>query len=377
VRLVIHSWRELAHPLAGGAERVVHHLAEGMMERGHEVEVVCGGPIAQRTYPVTSAGGTYSHYVRMPFVRRRERHRADLVLDAAAGVTYCSPLWRRGPTILLVHHLHTDQWPMFFPGPVAAFGSWFERRVVPWAYRGCLVIAVSPSTASDLRTIGVPDDHLRVVQVAVDVPSLGEPPPRSTEPLFVALGRLVAHKRIDLLLEMWQEVRQTTGGQLVIIGDGPERERLMRLGVPGAVFLGRVDEQRKHELLAEAWLLLHTASHEGWGIAITEAGAHATPTLAFNVPGVRDAVIDGRTGRLVDETSDFVREWAELTANPQLRNRYGEESRSWAANLDRKNAVDAFEQVAIEAIERWQPRARRRSASRRSQSHPDVADPVS
>lgn len=135
-----------------------------------------------------------------------------------------------------------------------------------------------------------------------------EPGPRaerSPEPLFVAVGRLVEYKRIDLLLRLWERVRPVTGGRLVIVGDGPERDRLTQLAGPGVEFAGHVSEAEKHRLLCAAWLLLHPSAVEGWGLVVTEAATRETPTVAFDVPGLRDSVVDGETGVLAHGESSL------------------------------------------------------------------------
>src|SRR5215207_4680798 len=66
MRIVFVSWRDLAHPQAGGAEVVLDHLAVGLRDRGHDVALVCGGPVATRPYRVIRNGGTYSQYVEVP-----------------------------------------------------------------------------------------------------------------------------------------------------------------------------------------------------------------------------------------------------------------------------------------------------------------------
>ena len=99
----------------------------------------------------------------------------------------------------------------------------------------------------------------------------GPPGPRSSEPLFLALGRLAEYKRIDLLLRLWDRVRPVVGGRLVIAGDGPQRSYLESLAGPGVIFTGRVSEEEKNRLLRAAWLLVHPALIEGWGIVVTEA----------------------------------------------------------------------------------------------------------
>src|SRR5579862_1322538 len=147
--MVFLSWRDLAHPQAGGSEIVVDRLATGLMELGHETAVLCGGPIGPRSYPVTNLGGTYTQYLRAPLAHRPYR-RWDLVVDVSNGLPYFAPLWRRGPSLCFVHHVHTDQWRERFAPPIATMLRSIERAGVPAVYRNRLFVAVSDSTASAL-----------------------------------------------------------------------------------------------------------------------------------------------------------------------------------------------------------------------------------
>src|SRR5664280_2902266 len=128
---------------------------------------------------------------------------ADLIIDVENGIPYFSPLWRRGPSVCLVCHVHTDQWKTRFPAPVAAIARAVENRVMPTVYRHRLFVAISPSTANALEVIGIDPDHIRTIECGVDIPS-GPLPAKSDEPLFVSLSRLVPHKRVDLLLDAWR-----------------------------------------------------------------------------------------------------------------------------------------------------------------------------
>ena len=348
MRTLFLSWRDLAHPLAGGSEVLVDHLATGLAAEGHQVHVLCGGPRGDRAYEVTSVGGTYSHYLQVPLRYLRIHRQADLVVDVVNGVPYLSPLWRRRPSICLVNQLHTEMWDQWFPRPVAAFGRTFECWALAEVYRRRLVVAVSPSTQAALVGIGVPPGQIRIVRNGVD--SHAGAPSKSTEPLFVALGRLVPHKRYDLLLHLWEEVRPVTGGRLVILGDGPERDRLGSLAGPGVEFTGRVSEGEKRQWLESAWLLMHPASVEGWGIVVMEAAAFETPTLGFAVPGLRDSVLDGRTGRLAADEDAFVRSWIDLSIDADGRRRLGGAARARARQMGWSETVRQFLQVAEEAV---------------------------
>ncbi|MCB0970188.1 MAG: glycosyltransferase family 4 protein, partial [Acidimicrobiales bacterium] len=292
MRILVTAWRDLANDLAGGSEVLIDRLCRGLTERGHEVTLLCANPIGEgHTYRVHPNGGTVDQYLRAPFAYLRHHRDADLVVDVANGVSFYTPLWRRGPSICLVNHIHTAQWEQWFNRPVAAVGRKLELRAMPAAYRNRLFVAVSPSTASELQSMGVDRDRIRIIINGTDLPDeLGTEAP---EPLFVGLGRLVPHKRFDLAVEAFNQIQPLIGGRLVIAGDGPEGERLAKMAGPGVEIAGRISEERKRELLSHAWLMVHPASHEGWGLVITEAAAYGTPALAFRVPGLKDSIVDG------------------------------------------------------------------------------------
>ena len=63
------SWRDLASPMAGGSELLIHQLASGLSERGYDVSLLCGGPVEPKSlYRVVDSGGQYSHMFELPFI---------------------------------------------------------------------------------------------------------------------------------------------------------------------------------------------------------------------------------------------------------------------------------------------------------------------
>jgi glycosyltransferase involved in cell wall biosynthesis len=117
-------------------------------------------------------------------------------------------------------------------------------------------------------------------------------------------------------------------------------------------FAGHVTDEEKWRLLRRAWLLVHGAHHEGWGIAVVEAAACGTPALAFDVPGVRDAVVAGETGVLVDDETELTAAWVQLSADPHIRRRLGDAAHRRASTLSWEATVSQFVAVAEEAIAR-------------------------
>ena len=351
MRIHMLAWRDTVHDRAGGSELVVHELADRLAKRGHDVTVFHGGPsAAPATYRSISVGGTYDQYLRMPVAVRRRHPAPDVIVDVSNGIPYFSPLWHRAPTVLIVHHVHTEQWGDQFGRPIAALGRWLESSLVPRVYRRTPVVVVSDSTRDALVALGVDHDRIDVVEMGVTIaPSRPNPAPH---PRFLVLGRLVPHKRVDLVLKCWERVRPLTGGELVIVGAGPESDRLRRLAGADVRFLGGIDDARKRRELGAAWLLVHAASHEGWGIVIMEAAAAGVPTVAFDVPGVRDAVVDAVTGRLAATEDELVEHWVALATDAPTRSAMGRAAAARAGSFGWDRSVDQFETVLRRAVDR-------------------------
>jgi glycosyltransferase involved in cell wall biosynthesis len=348
VEVVFLTWRDLAHPQAGGAEVVIDRLALGLLDRGHSVTVLSGGPVSEHPYRVVRSGGTYSQYLLTPWRFFRQVRHADVVVDVEAGIPYFSPLWQGAPVVGLVHHVHTDQWKMHFPAPVAACARWIEGWLMPRVYRRVPMVAVSQSTVDALAGLGFDRRLLTVVEMAHEPPTGGGDP--AVEPRFIVLGRLVPHKRVALALEAWEKVRPVTGGELVIVGDGPLRADLEATAGPNVRFTGFVSEEEKAAELSAAWLLVHPAHHEGWGAVVMEAAGLGVPTVAFDVAGVRDSVRPGLTGLLADDVSGLVEAWIRLATDHEARAVMAGEARAWAASFSWDDSVNSFEQILTDVI---------------------------
>src|SRR3954451_7807973 len=120
---------------------------------------------------------------------------------------------------------------------------------------------------------------------------------------YVVLSELMPHKRIDLAVRAFNELRRP----LVIAGDGPDLRRLRRLAGPMVSFAGRVSDEEAARLLQSSRALVVTAAEE-FGIAAVEAQAAGRPAIAPSRGGALETVRDGVTGRLWDgDVADLVR----------------------------------------------------------------------
>lgn len=337
-------------------------LLRGFADRGHSVALVCGGPVTSRDFEVVKAGGTYSQYVGAPVVCMSRFRKSDVLIDVENGLPFFSPLWRRRPSICLVHHVHSDQWHGYFPAPIARACQLIERRVMPAVYRNRMFVAVSDSTARDLRSIGVPQENIRTIEPGVDAPPFTLAV-RSKEPMFLCLSRIVPHKRIDVLLSAWEIASKEIPGRLMVVGDGPGLEDVRRMAstIPRVDVVGRVSEETKYRLLAEAWGVVTAAHHEGWGLSIMEAATVGTPALAVDAPGIRDAIRDGETGILVhapegELPTALANAWVALASDHERRDRLGAAARERSTQFSWDRTIDRWTRVLEEVVDQRAPR---------------------
>ncbi len=124
---------------------------------------------------------------------------------------------------------------------------------------------------------------------------------QSGEAVLLHLSNFRPVKRVTDAIRVFAHVAREIPAQLVLVGDGPDRsaaEWLAHdLGIHGRVhFLGK--QERVHELLALADLLLMPSELESFGLAALEAMACKVPAIATRVGGVPELIDDGETGLL-------------------------------------------------------------------------------
>ncbi|MCH8614029.1 glycosyltransferase family 4 protein [Arsenicicoccus dermatophilus] len=353
MRIAVLSWRDLTHPEGGGAERYAHTVCAGLAALGHEVTLLCadhgGAPRRERHpdgYRILRQGGRLGVYPRSLLRLRsleRAQGRLDVVVDVQNGLPFAARLATRTPVVVLVHHVHREQWPVVFGRVVATLGWWLESRVSPRLYAGCQYVAVSGRTRDELAELGVRPEHVSVIHNGTELPlDLGEP--RAAEPRLVVLGRLVPHKRVELAVDVVVALRERLPGlRLHVIGDGWWRDEIaahvQAVGAGDAVaLLGHVDEETKHRELAAAWVCLAPSLKEGWGLSVIEAASHGVPTVAFHgAGGLSESVLDGFTGLLAHDQAELVAHTERLLTDDATR---AETSRAARAHARRFSWAD-------------------------------------
>lgn len=149
-------------------------------------------------------------------------------------------------------------------------------------------IANSNYTAKRIKKIYNRDSTVIYPPVNIDAFTLEE----KKEEYYVTASRLVYHKRMDLIV---QAFAKTTNRKLVILGEGPELEKLRKIATPNVEIMGYQPLNVLVSVLQKAKAFVFAAK-EDFGVAPIEAMACGTPVLAFGKGGSLETVVEGQTG---------------------------------------------------------------------------------
>lgn len=207
------------------------------------------------------------------------------------------------PYVLEVHHL------VGYPTAASAterIGRMLSRLYLPRAIRSANAArVVSKATAETLIAWGAPQEKIRVVpSFYLDralIESLGDRPPVQYDVAFC--GRLVANKGVPQLLKALAALPRAT---LIVIGDGPERNRLEALAKSLNIahrveFRGWLPTQRDVlRAIRSAKMLVMNSSSEGGPRVPLEAMAAGMPVIVTKVGVMPDVIVDGMNGLFTD-----------------------------------------------------------------------------
>jgi len=357
VHILVLTDRDWTHPQGGGTGANLFGQVSRWLAWGHRVTVVASsypGAVSEERIDrltIHRMGGRGTVFPRAIWKLRRGLVKdADVVLEVVNGITFLTPLWLRLPRLTLIHHVHREHYAQELGrlGRIAAF--LLETAPLRWLYAGSRFQTLSHAEADKIAEHGIARDRIDVNYIGVETAAFA-PGERAAEPTLLYLGRLKKYKRIELLLDVLEAIPEAV---LDIAGDGDHRPvleaEIERRGLSARVRMhGHVSEERKAELYARAWVNLTASSAEGWCLAVMEAAACGTPSVALAIGGLPESIDDGRTGLLARNESELAGKVRALVEDPAARERTGanalERARSFTWEAAAHRSLDALEEL--------------------------------
>jgi glycosyltransferase involved in cell wall biosynthesis len=302
-----------------GAQQVLVNIANGLVMRGHHVEVVTlsGQGVlrpeldARVTVVDLSCGYTRAIPRLMHYLRSCQPTQILAFYNAFTLLPLVAN-WLTGGVHRVIPTMHTMATNVIRQSPnlplrVAYLVMLLVWRSVPQ------IIAVSHTVAQDLTQYGIRENRISVlynpVLDAAFYRHLSQTPTKSDwpesfgeQPVIIGVGRLCHQKNFEALIRAYSVMRHHVTATLLLVGDGERRHRLQQLVrrldiASSVVFAGYV--QNPVPLMARSRVLVLSSHYEGMGNVAIEAMAAGTPVIAYDHLPVREMPVEDGWLRLI------------------------------------------------------------------------------
>lgn len=363
MKILLLNWRDIHHPKAGGAEIVTLEHAKRWAGAGHNVTWLTSAyngstadTVSDKVH-VIHRFGSLTIYCYVPLYLLLHGNKYDVIVDEIHGIPFFSPIFSKKPVIAFIHEVAGEIWDYMYPFPINYIGRLLES-VFFRLYRNNYFWTDAPSTIDELIKRGIPKKSCMAIPCPITVSDRtiilkAKKLQKSDHPSFVFASRLVKMKGIEEVIKAFSFiVQQYSNARLTIIGNGEEsyvrslHSMAKDYGCEKNIsFAGRVGEKEKYDLMAQAHILLHASVKEGWGLVVLEAASVGTPSVVYNVSGLRDIVHDGKTGVIVHTNSprDMARDALALYKDKKRYEQYRANAIKWEQSI-------VWDKVAYESL---------------------------
>jgi glycosyltransferase involved in cell wall biosynthesis len=203
------------------------------------------------------------------------------------------------------------------------------------------IIALNSDIRTHLLEMGADENKIEIIPNAIDtrffspnLKNLLDEQWKISHPVVLFVGRLVEDKGVRYLLEAFcSVVKEIPDAKLVIVGKGPEEEKLKilkrKLGLKNIFFLGAIENRFMPNIYTGCDIVVLPSIHEPFGNIVIEAMATGKPVIGSYVGGIKDTISHGVTGfhvppRNSERISEFI---IKLLSNPSMKEKMGKNAR--------------------------------------------------
>lgn len=360
-RILILNWRDIKTPSSGGAEILTHEMAKRWVSWGYPVtqfssyfpgakkeEIIDGVKIIREGNPDARYLFNSVH-IKAFFYYLKNRKEFDIVIDEIHGLPFFTPFYVGKKKVALICEVAGEIWDKNFSFPFNKIGKFIENNYFKF-YKDVGFLTISESTKIDLIKFGIRSTNIKVLPMGINVPKGLDLHEKEKNPTLIFVARLVKAKGVEDALWVCKNLCINNPSiKLWIIGRGDaeyekELKSLSRkMKIEDRVrFWGFVSEKKKFELLSKAHILLVPSVKEGFGLTVPEAGIVGTPSVAYNVEGLKDIVKSMQDGILVDvDINQMTKAIDKLLLDKNLYKKIQKNAKESASRLNWENTARA------------------------------------
>lgn len=359
LNIIIVSWRGPGHPHAGGAEISTHEHAKGWVKNGHNVTLFTSSypgakseDIIDGVKIIRSGSQVLGVHFKAFLFLLKNHTRFDLIVDQFHGIPFFTPLYLKNHKLAFIHEVTKDVWRLNpWPKPLNLIPWLVGKTIEPLIfklYKNVYFMTVSQSTKSELIDWGIPSSNIHVIENGVTL-KVGKKVKKNKKITITFFGALSRDKGVETALKCFYLLsQQKKDWAFWIVGYGEENYIRHLKKIAGQYnlthklkFWGYVSENTKSKLLQRSHLLLNPSIREGWGLVVIEGNMCKTPTVGFNVPGLKDSIKDGKTGILCKQNSasEMSNEIKNLMGDLPRYHSMCNKAHDWASGFDWRASV--------------------------------------
>ena len=305
MRILWLAHRDMKNPKAGGAERTILEVGRRLVNDGHEVTLLTGGFKGCNKVDkidginVLRYGRKIGIHLVVPILLIKNSY--DLVInDLGHAVPWPSTFLEKGKRVVFFRHLHARSLPGQV-NPILAKIITAVEKTYPIIYRDTPFVTESSTSRNDLLKMSIKGENIEVIPPGVDHERF-KPGEKTEFPSLVYFGGMREYKRPEVSIYLTYELSKIFPDiRLYFVGDGQGIEKVKRLtselGIESNVqFMGKLEDDILASTVTESWINIHSSVTEGWAYSVLESASAGTPTVAYDVPGISDSILNGQNG---------------------------------------------------------------------------------
>lgn len=357
MKILVINWQDWKNPYAGGAEVYLYEIFSRLIKKGHRVSLLCSrGPKQSRYenldgFEIFRVGKRFNFNFLAPYALRvlLKKRRFDIIIDDQNKIPFYSPLFTKTKNIIMIMHLFRNT---IYRETNFLFASYvyITESLIPLLYPHSDFIAISESTAEDLRKMGV---RQKISIVYSGIPKIEDDCSIERDKnLVLYVGRIKRYKSIDHLLKAVRIVKNNVPIRLTIVGDGDALDSLKKLARNLGLdveFTGFVSEKEKYKFYQRARVVVQPSIKEGWGLTAIEAQACGTPVICADSPGLKETLIDGKTGYLYPygDIEKLAKRITEMLQDDDRWLNFSWAASEWAKKFSWEHSAEIMEKILL------------------------------